>query len=247
MKNKIIFGISTILLALLIIQSASAVVSFYQETIFPSSSTHITRTANSVFWVYGSYGGSKDIIADDNLLEVEIDYSMYPKTWNEKNINYEIENCTFTINYFENKLNQSYVFYNETIDKTMSDVMGKKYFVRLNQKDGISVFMDCYFKDPSKRVLTIPIELDIKLPTYECKSCLYYNWAVQQRSIEKAKVVGNNAVTIWDYIKEMISLNFEIILALFWLLIMIIFLGAIGLIFIGLYWAVLFLRHLARS
>jgi hypothetical protein len=247
MKNKISFGIATILLALLIIQSASALVSFYQENIFLPDNPHITRTANSVFWFYGSYGGSKDIIADDNLLEVEIDYSMYPKTWNEKNINYEIENCTLTINYFENKANQSYVFYNRTIDKTMSDIMNDKYFVRLNQKDGISVFMDCYFVNTSSRILSTPTELDIKLPTYECKSCLYYNWAVQQRSIEKARVVGNNAVTIWDYIKEIITLNFEIILALFWLLIMIIFLGAIGLIFLGIYWAVLWLRHLARS
>jgi hypothetical protein len=247
MKNKILFGISAILLALLIIQSVSAIVSFYQETIFLPDNPHITRTTNSVFWILGKYDGVKDIITDDSLLEVEIDYSMYPKTWNEKNINYEIENCTLTINYFENKLNESYVFYNETISKTDADLMGAKYFVRVPQKDGISVFMDCYFNNTSSRILSTPTELDIKLPTYECKSCQYYNWVVQQRSVEKAKVVGNNAVTIWDYIKELISLNFEIILALFWLLIIVIFLGAIGLIFIGIYWGFLWLRHLAKG
>ena len=244
MKYKLI----TFALAfLLLLNLSSAVVSFYQETIFLPTDMHITRTANSVFWIEGQYEGVRDIITSNDMLEVEIDYSMYPKTWNEANTNNIINNCTFTIDYFANQLNQSYVFYEETINSSDADVMGKKYFVRIPQKDGINVFMDCYFQNSSGRILSTPTELSIKLPTYECKSCLMYEWLVQQRQIVKAQVIGHNVVSIWSYIRQFAELNFEIIVALFWFFLIVVLLIGISLIFLGIFYLYLFLRKLARE
>lgn len=261
MRNKIIlFAVAFLLL----LNLSSAIVSVYQQTSFPSASTHITRTSNSVFWIYGYYNietppnwwdflfppvltsqAVRDEIKSDELLEVEIDYSMYPQSWNAVNTGYDITNCSFTINYFAQKLNQSYVFYEEVVTENDTDVMAKKYFVRLPQRDGISVFMDCYFENESKRGLITPTELSIKLPTFECKSCQYYEWSVQQRQIVKAKLVGNNVVSIWSYIKDFVELNFEIILALFWFFLIAVLLIGISLMFIGIYYLFLFLRKLA--
>jgi hypothetical protein len=271
MKNKLIlFAVAFLLL----LNLSSAIVSHYQETILSPENSHITRKVTSVFWVMGdlelqSQGSFwdwffltnplfplnppsspitlQDVITSDELLEVEIDYSMYPQLWNSKNVEYKIENCTFTINYFEHKLNGSYVYYNETITKSDADIMNKKYFVRLNQRDGISVFMDCYFLDQNKRILDTPTELSIKLPTTECKSCQYYKWSVQDRQIAKAKILGNNVVSVWQYIKKIVDLNFEIILAGFWFLMIVLLIAGILAIFVGIYYVYQFFNKLARG
>jgi len=248
MKNKIVmFAV----VFLLLLNLSSALVSFYQEISYPFPSTHTTRISNSVFWVEGWYGDYpnivKDEIKDEDILEIEIDYSMYPKSWNAVNIGYEITNCTFTINYFAQKSNQSYVYYQETITGNDTDVMAKKYFVRVPMKDGISTWMECYYADETKRSLLTPTELDVKLPTYECKSCQYYEWSVQQRQVVKAQVIGENVVDVWTYIKELVILNFEIFIALFWFLMILILLVALSMIFIGIYYLFLFLRKLAME
>ena len=262
MRNKIIlFAVAF----LLMMNLASAVVSFYQEDIELLDNAHITRTANSVFWSRGALSLSgessfwdflfpadppttvKDIITSDELLEVEIDYSMYPRTWNERSSEYEIENCTLTVNYFENKLNQSYIFYEETVTKYEADIKSKKYFVRIPEKDGISVFMDCYFVNESRRILDTPTELQIKLPTHECKACQYYEWNVQQRDVLKAQTIGGNTVSVIEFIKEFVVLNFELILAGFWaFLILMLFVG-ISLMFLGVYWLFIFFRKLLKE
>lgn len=244
MKNKII----TVLIAFLLLANmTSAVISYYQEDIFLSTDPHITRTVASTFWSEGEYLDVNDAITDDDLLEVTIYYSMYPKTWNTQNPEYYIDNCTFTINYFENKLNESYVYYNETIFAEDSDVLGDKYFVRLKQKDGISVFLDCSFENETQRIIDTPTELNIILPTWECKACQYYEWSKLQRDIAKSETIGSNTVTIWGYIKELISINFEIILAGFWLFLIIVALMGSGLIFIGIYYMYVFLRRIAKD
>lgn len=242
--------ITLIIAFLLLANLSSAVVSFYQETIELPDDEHITRTANSVFWIAGAFPTDptvKDVITSDDLLEIEIDYSIYPQTWNDRSPDYEIENCTLTINYFENKLNQSYVFYEETVNKNESDILGKKYFVRVPQKDGISVFMDCYFANASQRILDTPTELTVRLPTYECKACQYYEWNVEQRDIAKAQTIGNNTVTIIDYIKEFFILNFELLLAVFWFILILLLFAGVGLIFIGMYGLFNWLRKIARE
>jgi hypothetical protein len=119
--------------------------------------------------------------------------------------------------------------------------------VRVPQKDGITAWMDCYFVNESARQLITPTELSIKLPTYECKSCQYYEWSVQQRHIAKAQIVGDNVVSVWGYIKTFIELNFEIIVALFWFLIIIITGVTISLFFIGIFYLFLFVRNMARN
>lgn len=262
MKNK---TIAFALTFLLLLNLSSAIVSYYQETTLVYDNPHIVRNSNSVFWIDGIINivsptnwwdflfpdeppqKVKDEITTDELLEVEVDYSMYPQSWNNVSIGYEIANCTFTINYFAQKSNQSYVIYEETVTSEDADVMGKKYFVRLPVKDGISTFLDCYYIDETKRSLLTPTELDVKLPTYECKSCQYYQWSVEQRQIQKAKIVGENSVSVWAYIKGLVVMNFEIIIALFWFFLILVLLIAISLMFLGVFYLYLYLRKLAME
>lgn len=254
MKKQLTIINFGIILALLLISLVSSVTDHYQEVILYPENEHITRRVVSVFWLGFDFdsgflgsGAVNDEITSDELLEVEIDYSIYIQRWNSANYNYAVQNCTLTINYFENKANESYIFYERTITKDDADILGDKYFVRLNQKDGLSAFMDCYFIDEDSRILDTPTELSIKLPTYECKTCQYYEWSVQQRDIGKARTIGENSVSVWNYIKKVIDLNFEIILALFWLILILMAIGGFGLVFFGIYWLFLYLRKISRE
>lgn len=243
MKKLIIMMV----LGILLISMASAVVQFSQTDYYPVGFNHTTRTHASLFWYEGTYYGITDYIPDDEILEVYVGYSLYPQTWNTQNNDYEIVNCTFYINYFENLENQSYVMYSETITGEESDVLDKKYFVRLKNKDGFTSDIDCYFEDDDKRILDIPAEMVIVTPSYECKACQYYEWTLLQRDIEKARIIGENRVSVWDNIKGVVNLNYEVILAIFWFILILIALMGGGLIFVGIYWIFIYLRRLARD
>lgn len=241
MKNKIIlFAFAFFLL----LNLSSAIITYQQKGIYLNDS-HTTRIHSLVFRTEGSYMGISDRISSDELLEVYVKYSLYPQTWNTQNPDYSINNCTFTINYFEHLSNISQEIYTRTINYSDTDVYDDKYFIKLKIGDGFTSDIDCYFQNTTSRILETPSEMIIVSPSWECKACQYYEWTILQRDIEKTQLVGRNSVTIWDFIKELITLNFEIILALFWLLLFIIFLGGIGLLFLGLYWAFLWVRNLA--
>jgi len=246
MKKQLTLIICSFLLALLMINSASAIVQYAQRKSFPTNTTHITRTHASLFWSKAEIFAT-DNIRDGDLYEVYVQYSMYPKTWKEENYDYRVENCTLTINLFETLLNYSYPVYEETLTSEDNDIYNKKYFARLNKGDGFTADMDCYFFNDSLKIYDTPTELLIVTPSWECKECQFYEWSVQQRNIAKAELLGANTVTVWGYIKELGTLNYEIFLAVFWLILILIAIGGMGFVFLGIYWCFLFLRKIAKG
>ena len=81
------------------------------------------------------------------------------------------------------------------------------------------------------------------MPTWECKECQYYEWALMERDWAKADLIGDNFVNVLGIIKQFVLLNFEIWLALFWVFLILLLFVAMSSIFLGIYWAYLFLRH----
>lgn len=243
MKKYILFMLGMILL----VSCVSAVVIYDQNDNFPINTTHISRSHASVFWSKGQFSEVKDMINSDDLLEISVLYSMFPKTWKEQNYDYRVENCTLTINYFEQLLNYHFVIYNETVTSEDSDIFDKKYFIRLKEGDGFTADIDCYFTNEDLRILDMPSELIIVSPTWECKACQYYEWTVLQRDIGKAEIIGDNVVSIWEYIKEFVNLNFEFILGLFWLSLIFFAVGGMGLVFVGVYYLFIYLRKLSKE
>ena len=94
--------------------------------------------------------------------------------------------------------------------------------------------------------LDMPFQQQIVMPTWECKACQYYEWSLVEINIEKAKIIGENVVDTSKYIKKLFMLNFEILLALFWVLIILLLFAVIGMVFSGIYWIYIYLRSLVR-
>ena len=90
------------------------------------------------------------------------------------------------------------------------------------------------------------MDMQLVTPTWECKACQLYEYSVQQKDITKAQVIGNNVVTISDYIKKLFVLNFEIWLMLFWIFLILMILVGVGLIFFGVFWVYSYLRKLTK-
>lgn len=231
----------------LLINLSSAVVQFYQdETIFPLN-PHISRKTMSIVWIEGSYEGVKDVITGGTPLEVKLYYSLYPTRWNERNPTHKITNCSLSVFYNPHLANSSDLIYEETIFAGEPDVMAKSYFVMLNQKDFITSIVDCYFEDENKTTIITPTEFFAYFPTYECKSCQYYQWLTTNREVEKAQTIGGYTTEIWGFIGELVELNFEFILVVFWILLILTLCMGTGLIFIGMYYVYTYLRQLARE
>jgi hypothetical protein len=133
--------------------------------------------------------------------------------------------------------------HNETITKDDPDIFRDKYFVRLKQGDSMRSELNCVYENNRPEKFEIPASMTIVTPTWECKSCQYYEWSVIERDILKAESIGANTVEVVDYIKRLISLNFEIVIAMFWIALIFVTGLSTSLIFVAIYWLFLFLRR----
>lgn len=232
-----------ILFSLCLINPVSANVEFMQERYF-----RVTNTTNSmqdhIIFFYLSKE-TRDYVADDKPIEAYITYSIYPKTWNTDNPDYAVQYCNISVLYSGALTNSSYISFNETIYPTQ-DIFSKKYYKRINENDGIIVDAFCVFEDEMPDTLDMPITIRLSTPTWNCKACQFYEWSKSQRDVDKAVILGDYTTEIIEYIKDLIQLNYEILLALFWFAMIMILFSAIFLIFIGIFWLYLYLNKLAK-
>ena len=240
MKNKII----TLMLGILLLVSITNVsaVQYFQTKSFIGNDT-ISAYA-SVFWGFDEL--TKENIKSGNPLESYVWYNIYPSEWNLANPDYAVQTCNMTIRFFQFMDNSSRIIYNKEYTGATDDDPNAKYFVKLNKGDGYSVTIDCKFSGIRPDSLDMPSDFSIVTPTWECKACQFYEWSLLEQDIAKAKVIGDNTRDVVGFIKQLVSINFEIVLSLFWLvLIAVSFLGT-SLIFVGIYWMYLYLRKVAK-
>jgi hypothetical protein len=92
----------------------------------------------------------------------------------------------------------------------------------------------------------MPMEMQMVTPTNQCKSCQYYEWTKQETSISKTRVIGDYVVSVSNYIQKIILLNFEILLALFWISLILVLFIVIGLIFVPIIWLYTYLMRVMK-
>jgi hypothetical protein len=196
-------------------------------------------------------GETGDYITGSNKLQVYLWWNSYIKSWNiavrKTNENYTIKYCNFKVQYIGHLATSPSILLNQNYTEADADVSHDKYFVTLSDGDTMLADITCYSNDTSYSDVSLqPMDMQLVTPTGECKTCQLYEWSVQQRDISKAKSIGDNVVTIANYIKQLFMLNFEIWLMLFWVfLILMVFVG-IGLIFLGAYWFYVYLKKLTK-
>jgi len=73
-----------------------------------------------------------------------------------------------------------------------------------------------------------------------------YKWNLLEQQTAVTKNVGDNTLEVFDFIKKLVYLNFEILIAIFWLIMIGFVFLAFSLIFTGIYWLFLYLKRVAR-
>jgi hypothetical protein len=243
MKNRLMLSIFGMILLIVIMSSVNAEIKFWQEQWDMGNGTIKTR-ANLVY-SKGGFGYADDYVTGDNPYEAYLLYNIYVKKHNAESPNFAVNNCTLNI-YFFKKSQSSVMVYNKTYTEDDTDILGGKYFLQLRDGDGMYADEICSYQNTSLTlfnapIFDIPANEQIITPSWECHACQYYEWSVYERSIISTDIIGNNVVSIVDYMQKFISLNFEILLYLFWLFMIAVLFFAIGMIFWGMYYVYFYL------
>jgi hypothetical protein len=243
MKKQITLIIFAFLL-LLSINFVSAEIQFFQEKNNLGNGT----IQNHISLVYsrGGFGVADNYVTGNNPYEVYLLYNVYVKKFNNDNPNFRLNYCNLTIKFWGRMENTTSIVLDKSYIGTDDDVFNAKYFMKLNDGDGMIADEVCSFQNKSYDELDIPAEMQIVTPSWECKSCQMYEWSVQQKDITKADSIGDNVVSVSNYIKNLFMLNFEIWLALFWFFLIMLIFVSIGFIFVVGYWIYLYLRRIGR-
>lgn len=244
--KKILFAL---ILGVLLIGMIHAELSFWQVKEDLGNST----TRNHMVFCYNKIQVSGinsigDFITGDNPFESYIKYNVYVKKFNADNPAYRVDWCSFIIQQSTPLTNFSTVF-NQTYTSSDYDTLNANYFLRMGDGDCVIADEICQYNSSvtlDSPNLILPAEMQLVAPTWECKACQYYEWSVTEKDTIKAKSVGDNVVTVSGYIQKLFSINYEIVLILFWIFLILMIFISVGLIFIGIYWVFIYLRSLAK-
>jgi len=248
MKNKKLLSMGIFFMLIFAVVMISAQVEYFQTLEDKGNNTIL----NHIFYCYynnvGFQPNISNYVSGSNFLETYIYYNVYIQKWNTANPSYKIDWCNLAIKQSTGLSNPS-VLFNITYTLSDFDVLGAKYFLKMNEQDCVSADQLCKYSvyvNISHPFLQIPADMQLVSPTWECKACQYYEWSLQDRMINKSKTLNLNMVQTSGYIKQIIFLNYEIMLAFFWIFLILVLVSSIGFIFIALYWLYLYLRGVGK-
>lgn len=241
MDNKLnLFGIA-IIFALIVLPIVKGEIQSTQWiNVNPQNESRVL--ADHILYTYLD-NNNLDYISGNNPLNVYLFYSIYVKSWNEKNPSYRVDYCNLTIQSITGVQQTAELIYTEVITENDEDINNAKYFIQLNKNDVFIADIYCKYENQIPEKLQMPETMQIVMPSWDCKACQYYEWLQQEQSIRKSILTGNNTKTIINYITDFISLHYEIILTLFWIFLILILYTVIALIFIVGFWMYEYIRR----
>jgi hypothetical protein len=250
-KSILTLMIGIFFLLMLFVNFVNAELQYYQQR-YDRGNGSIENRATLSYSKIGLFGFGSDYVKGNNPLEVYLQYNIYVKTFNENNPNYQVDYCNLKIQ-VSRQLEGSVdvTVFEQNYTEEDADINKAQYFYQLYNGDQAIAVLTCNYRDLSSnntaiRDLQLPAEMQMVMPTSECKACQYYLWTKQSVDVEKTKSVGSNIISITNYIQRLVVLNFEVILALFWIFLILMLFVGIGLIFIGIYWLFLYLRRVSK-
>lgn len=235
-------------------QSASAEVQYYtvKNTNFTSGGVSMTNVTRLHTWIWYR-ADANDYIGSGRPFEFAIGYQIQNLSdWNSVYPQYHIDYCQFWIrqtiiqrNTFGQIINSTQITtFKSTFTPENVSYFNLQKFVQLKDGESALIDWDCYFPYGTT-TSNIPVTVEITSPTRECKACQYYEYSKIERDSAVAENVASNTASIFTYIKEFISLNFEVIIIFFWIFMLASLFIALGMIFIGIYWFYLFIKRLS--
>lgn len=179
-----------------------------------------------------------------------IKYDIYPSEWNNATNRNVIQFCSLNITtqkYYSllDGTNSTPLVNEKSIIVTDTPIKNQEYYISLDRGDQATVYLDCYFTNSNQKSLTLPANLFVSSPTYECTLCKAYQWSKLQPDLLKAEYLQQAESQIIEYIKQIAFIIYEFIVIGFWIFLIATVLLSIGLIFLGGYWIVNYLtKHL---
>ncbi len=245
--KKIIIIIMGILLIVSMINLADARIQYFQQKLVnrnPSPTGNPNDTLFNTTTIHAFVDFTKDsdnFIKGDSPLEFYVQFDITVDTWNGANPDFRVDFCNFTTRTFSG-------IQNATIDFTQlftDDNINDKHFVRLKSGELWVADIDCRFGGLNTS-LQIPATMQIVTPTFECQACQFYKWTRIEADILKAESIGNNVVEVTEIMKKFVRLNFEIILTIFWIVLILVAVHSTGLLFLGLVWMLGYLKSFTK-
>ncbi len=246
MKRLIIIMMGILLMASMI-NLVDAEIQFFQQKLVnrnPSASGNPNESLTNTTTIHAFLDFKKetnDFIKGDAPLEFYIQFDITIDTWNAVNPDFSVDTCNFTTRTFSGIQNATLDF-NQVFT---GDNINDKHFVRLKSGELWVADIDCHFNGKNTS-LQIPANMQIVTPTFECKACQFFKWTQVEADIIKAESIGNNVVDVTNIIKEFIRLNFEILLTLFWIVLIVIAVHSTGLLFLGMIWMLGYLKSFTK-
>lgn len=243
MKKQILI-LSAIIISIFLINLVSSELSFWQVKEDRGNGTMLNRMV--LTYSKGGFGIANDYVLANDPLETYLLYSVYVKKFNFDNPNFKVNYCTLKIQTDRVLGIDNVTIYEKNYTEIDSDIFNAQYFFQLYDGDQAIVEQTCHYFNQGFHELLLPAEMQMVMPTSSCKACQFYLFTKQEADIQKTQSVADNSVIISNYIKRLVLLNFEVIVALFWILLIISLFIGIGLIFIAVYWLYLYINHLAK-
>jgi hypothetical protein len=228
-----------ILFAIFLINSVSASEYFQEKVLLPDNIT--SRTFAFTDYVETN----EDSIVNGQTYDTYILYNSNIATWNSLNPNATVYYCTLKVNYLTVS-NYTNIIFEQNIT---SDIINRKFFVKLKLKDAYQVYADCIFATPQGRTLAnlgMPLDFAIVTPTAECKACQYYLWSRDEIKLQKSIIVSSYSTKNIGYIKGFFAIFYDFAIMGFWVLMILLLLFSVGLIFFAIHWLIKYLEKTVK-
>lgn len=118
-----------------------------------------------------------------------------------------------------------------------------KKFLYMNNGDSVIIKMDTYFEDGENVVSDSLCSFESVLGTRGCKKCRELNYYKFEQSVNERDIIDNYSDNILDKIYQLLFLNFEFFVIVYWIGMIGAFIAVIGLIFWGIFFLFHFIKH----
>lgn len=231
---------------LAVIEPSNAEVLQYSFHFWQMQKHYLNQTSNPnqiLNRIVATYDKSElDYITGDNPLQFYIYYNAMIKSWNENNPSYYVNECNLTARAWHISEENPYYTLTKSWDSTQDYANAKEFFF-LENGDTIYIDMVCYFENATPSNYKMPTSMQLITPTWKCKACQYYDWAIVEKTIMKAEDVSSKTTSVVTFIKKVVFLNFEMWIILFWIFMILLLIMAISFIFMGIYWVFLYIKR----
>jgi hypothetical protein len=184
-----------------------------------------------------------------NPNQIYITYGLEPiADWNANHPDNQIDWCMIDIGethyYGQHLQNYTITQYSTlfTADNTTVTPDSFRHFIEFNEQDRANATFDCHFTGIP--TIQTPISLSASTPTWECKACQSYNYYKSHLDDAIGEGIETFTRQIETNIKDFIKLIINISITIFWIIKIMFVVGVIGIIFIGIWWIYIFIRHL---